>query len=130
MSRFFLGSDSDTESSSEDVLSFDERSEEPSDMEQDELEDESEDESEEESSDDESRGTALRRDYFMKGAASDESDADEGKRVVKSARDKRLQEIEATTKAIENAGKINDWVAISNGSCPSSDLNLTKILKS
>ncbi|KAI0665969.1 eukaryotic translation initiation factor 3 subunit 8 [Trametes maxima] len=36
------------------------------------------------------------------------------KRVVKSARDKRLDEMEATGKVMDNALKINDWVAISN----------------
>jgi translation initiation factor 3 subunit C len=115
MSRFFQGSDSDTDTSSsseDDMYSEEGQSEEPSDME---AESEEEEESDEEGSDDENRGPALRRDYFMKGAASDESDEDDGKRVVKSARDKRLQEIEATTKAIENGGKINDWVVISNG---------------
>ncbi|KAI0058056.1 eukaryotic translation initiation factor 3 subunit 8 [Artomyces pyxidatus] len=51
----------------------------------------------------------------------DEDDDDEGsgsdedvKRVVKSARDKRLDEMEATGKTMDNALKINDWIAISN----------------
>ncbi|KAI0823390.1 eukaryotic translation initiation factor 3 subunit 8 [Trametes gibbosa] len=43
----------------------------------------------------------------------DDSDEDV-KRVVKSARDKRLDEMEATGKVMDNALKINDWVAISN----------------
>jgi translation initiation factor 3 subunit C len=48
--------------------------------------------------------------------ASDEDESDEDvRRVVKSARDKRLDEIEATGKVMENALKINDWVAISTG---------------
>lgn len=34
--------------------------------------------------------------------------------VVKSAKDKRLDEMEATIKVMDNAAKINDWVAISN----------------
>lgn len=34
---------------------------------------------------------------------------------MKSAKDKRLDEVEATIKTIDNAAKINDWVAISNG---------------
>lgn len=37
------------------------------------------------------------------------------KKVVKSAKDKRLDEMEATGKVMDNALKINDWVAISNG---------------
>ena len=117
MSRFFQGSDSDTDtsSSSEDEMysESEEESDQHSDMEAQSDEDESEES--DEGSDYEARGPAARRDYFMKGAASDESDEEGGKRVVKSARDKRLQEIEATTKAIENGGKINDWVVISNG---------------
>jgi len=47
---------------------------------------------------------------------SDEEESDEEiKRVVKSARDKRLEEMEATGKAMDNALKINDWIAISSG---------------
>ncbi|EIW62824.1 eukaryotic translation initiation factor 3 subunit 8 [Trametes versicolor FP-101664 SS1] len=49
---------------------------------------------------------------FLHGASSDDSD-DDTKRVVKSARDKRLDEMEATGKLMDNALKINDWVAIS-----------------
>lgn len=116
MSRFFQGSDSDTDSSSseeEDIYSGQEDNEVQSDGLSD-MDDDS-DEEEEEASDGEDRGPAARRDYFLRGAASDESEEDEGKRVVKSAKDKRLQEIEATAKAIENGGKINDWTVVANG---------------
>lgn len=59
---------------------------------------------------------------------SDESDKDddgdssdgEVKKVVKSAKDKRLAEMEATGKVMDNGLKINDWVAISNGTHPMS----------
>jgi translation initiation factor 3 subunit C len=114
MSRFFQGSDSDTDSSSssDEGIYSDQEDEQPSDV-PFELEDGSDDE--EQGTEDEERGPAARRDFFLKGAASDDSDEDEGKRVVKSAKDKRLQEIEATSKAIENGGKINDWTVISNG---------------
>lgn len=44
-----------------------------------------------------------------------EDSDDEVKKVVKSAKDKRLDEMEATGKVMDNALKINDWVAISNG---------------
>jgi translation initiation factor 3 subunit C len=112
MSRFFQGSDSDSDtSSSEESVSFSEQEDEV----QSEGGSEMEDESEEEESDEEERGAMARRDYFLRGAQSDESDEEEGRRVVRSAKDKRLQEIETTTKAIENGGKINDWVLISNG---------------
>jgi translation initiation factor 3 subunit C len=120
MSRFFQGSDSDESSSSseDEMFSGDEQeqSDQRSNLDDDESEEGDEDEDESsESGDDAGRGHALRRDYFIKGAASDDSDEDEGKRIVKSAKDKRLEEIEATTKLIENGGKINDWVVISNG---------------
>jgi translation initiation factor 3 subunit C len=49
---------------------------------------------------------------------SDETDSDsdgEVKKIVKSAKDKRLDEMEATGKVMDNGLKINDWVAISNG---------------
>ncbi|KAI0645893.1 eukaryotic translation initiation factor 3 subunit 8 [Trametes meyenii] len=51
---------------------------------------------------------------FTRGAVSDDDSDEDVKRVVKSARDKRLDEMEATGKVMDNALKINDWVAISN----------------
>ncbi|KAF7965383.1 hypothetical protein HWV62_14080 [Athelia sp. TMB] len=49
------------------------------------------------------------------GGEEDQEDSDdEVKKVVKSAKDKRLDEMEATGKVMDNALKINDWVAISN----------------
>lgn len=113
MSRFFQGSDSDTDSSS----SSDEEiySDQENEAQSEGLSDMGDDSEEDESEDDDERGPAAIRDKFLRGAQSDESDEDEGKRVVKSAKDKRLQEIEATAKAIENGGKINDWAVISNG---------------
>ena len=74
-------------------------------------------EEEEEMSSDEEQQTQARRPggRFMHGASSDEESDEDEKRVVKSARDKRLEEMEATGKAMDNALKINDWVAISNG---------------
>ena len=44
----------------------------------------------------------------------DSSDDDRAK-VVKSAKDKRLEELEGTVKAIENGEKINYWGSISAG---------------
>ena len=76
-------------------------------------ESESEDEDE---SDDEgvaSKG-AKPKPSFLRDSDEEESD-EEVKRVVKSARDKRLEEMEATGKAMDNALKINDWIAISTG---------------
>src|ERR1700683_5376416 len=47
----------------------------------------------------------------------DEDSDGEVKKIVKSAKDKRLDEMEATGKVMDNGLKINDWVAISNGMC-------------
>jgi translation initiation factor 3 subunit C len=50
----------------------------------------------------------------------EEDSDDEVKKIVKSAKDKRLDEMEATGKVMDNGLKINDWVAISNGMCATS----------
>jgi len=74
---------------------------------------ESEDEDE---SDDEggAHKEAKSKSRFLRDSDEEESD-EEVKRVVKSARDKRLEEMEATGRAMDNALKINDWIAISSG---------------
>lgn len=84
--------------------------------------DDSESESEEESemSQDEEQGQQQRRSRFLRRESDDDSSDEEATRVVKSARDKRLEEMEACGKTMDNAVKINDWVAISNGASPAS----------
>lgn len=79
--------------------------------------DESSDEEESEmSSDEEEQAQAKPKlGRFVHGASSEDESDEDVKRVVKSARDKRLDEMEATGKSMDNALKINDWVAISNG---------------
>lgn len=79
--------------------------------------DDSESESEEESemSQDEEQGQQQRRSRFLRTESDDDDSDEEATRVVKSARDKRLEEMEACGKTMDNAVKINDWVAISNG---------------
>lgn len=65
--------------------------------------------------------------FLVKGDASSsgsESD-DDVKVVVKSARDKRLEELDALGRTIENAVRINDWVAINNGILSFHSLYLT-----
>lgn len=52
--------------------------------------------------------------FLATGSDDDDSD-EEVKRVVKSAKDKRLEEMEATGTSMNNALKINDWTAISSG---------------
>lgn len=118
-SRFFHGGDSDSDSSSsseEEALYGEDRAEE---SEEESSEEEEEEDSDEESSEDEGHGTGASR--FLKpsgpgGDDSDESEDEDRERVVKSAKDKRFQELEGTIKLIENAEKINDWAVISTGS--------------
>lgn len=59
----------------------------------------------------------VKKSRFLRGGPGSESGEsdDERTKVVKSAKSKRIDEVEASVKAIDNAGKINDWFAISNG---------------
>ncbi|KAK9451749.1 eukaryotic translation initiation factor 3 subunit 8 N-terminus-domain-containing protein [Limtongia smithiae] len=128
MSRFFAAGSSDSESgSSDEELYTESESGEDSEQEGSESEEGSADEDSEdegsgegsESSDDNAggflkssaKGGASR---FLRGEESEESEEDESKRVVKSAKDKRLDEIDATIRTIDNGKKINDWSLISN----------------
>ena len=118
MSRFFHGGDSDSESSSsdEEELYSDREQAAASEEESDEKQTESEDESS--SDDEEGKGTGANR--FLKpsgGGAEDSEESEDEDRVtvVKSAKDKRLEELEGTIKLIDNAVKINDWPVISTG---------------
>lgn len=111
MSRFFTAVDSSSESSSdEEELYSGSEEEEQSEEESSEEEEESDDDSSD--SDDGKTGAGR----FLRDVSDDEgSDEEERVTVVKSAKDKRFEELEATIKAIENAEKINDWVVISTG---------------
>jgi translation initiation factor 3 subunit C len=59
-------------------------------------------------------GGAPSKSRFKRSDSESGSDG-EVKRVVKSAQGKRLEAMEATGKVMDNALKINDWVAISTG---------------
>ncbi|TFY81206.1 hypothetical protein EWM64_g2808 [Hericium alpestre] len=74
---------------------------------------EEEEQSEEEEEEEEGKETKKKSRFLRAESEGEESD-EEVKRVVKSARDKRLDEMEAAGKVMDNALKINDWVAISN----------------
>ncbi|OCL10869.1 eukaryotic translation initiation factor 3 subunit C [Glonium stellatum] len=109
MSRFFTASDSSSESSSEEEL----YSEEEEQSEEESEEQESEEESDEDSSDEEEGKTGASK--FLKEASDEEESEDEERvTVVKSAKDKRYEELEGTIRLIENAEKINDWAVISS----------------
>ncbi|KAG9316530.1 eukaryotic translation initiation factor 3 subunit 8 N-terminus-domain-containing protein [Chiua virens] len=72
-------------------------------------------EEEEDSEEDSDAETEKKKGRFPRNDSEDEDgDEDEDvKRVIKSSKDKRLEEIEATGKVMDNALKINDWVVIS-----------------
>ncbi|TVY54234.1 Eukaryotic translation initiation factor 3 subunit C [Lachnellula cervina] len=114
MSRFFKG-DSSSESSSSDEEELYSEEEEEEAKEDSSEEDDDEGEDEDDSSSDDEDGKKTGANAFLKGAGSesDESSDEEGTKVVKSAKDKRIEELEGTVKAIENGQKINDWGSIS-----------------
>ncbi|KAH7927117.1 hypothetical protein BV22DRAFT_1061497 [Leucogyrophana mollusca] len=59
-------------------------------------------------------GGEKKKTRFLRSDSEPEDSDEDVKRVVKSTKDKRVEEIEATGKVMDNALKINDWVAISN----------------
>jgi translation initiation factor 3 subunit C len=69
---------------------------------------------EDESVSDEDERKQKKKNRFAPDTDEEESE-DEVKRVVRSAKDKRVDEMEACAKSMDNALKINDWVAISSG---------------
>ncbi|KAJ4292112.1 Translation initiation factor 3 subunit c [Collariella sp. IMI 366227] len=114
MSRFFRhGDDSSSESSSDDEELYTTDEEE----EKEEQEESSEDEaSEEESSSDEEGPQQKGLSRFLVDQAESESEESEaeGAAKVKSAKDKRFDELEATITVIQNGQKISDWASIAN----------------
>lgn len=117
MSRFFTAGDSSSESSSEDEeeLYSGGEAEPKSEEESSEEESEASDDDDDSSEDEEGGKTGVSK--FLRDAASSDgesSDSDTPK-VVKSAKDKRLEELEGVIKLIDNAVKINDWSSISTG---------------
>jgi translation initiation factor 3 subunit C len=116
MSRFFYGGGSDSESSSEEEELYSDREEEEQKSEEESSEEESSSEEEKEGSDEEEAGARTGANRFMKDVSESEESEDEEKvTIVKSAKDKRLGELENTIKLIQNAEKINDWAVISAG---------------
>jgi len=54
---------------------------------------------------------------FARGAESDSSseDEDERRKIVKSAKSKKAEELETGVKRVENAARIDDWVTANSG---------------
>lgn len=59
---------------------------------------------------------AKKRSQFLKNdEGSESSDEESVKHIVKSAKDKRMEELETSGAVIEQKIKINDWAAINTG---------------
>lgn len=118
-SKFFrTGDDTSSESSSEEEEElYSESEEEEEEASESGSDKEGEDEGDSDEEDEKAGGKKTGAMAFFRGAGSDEDESsdDEQVHVVKSAKDKRLEELEATSKAIENGKKINDWGSISAG---------------
>ncbi|CAG8955226.1 hypothetical protein HYFRA_00007243 [Hymenoscyphus fraxineus] len=118
MSKFFKGdSSSDSSSSDEEELYSDSEEEEQQGQDSSDEGDEDKDDDDSGSgsdSDDSDKGKGANK-FLKDGSDSDSEDSseDEGIKVVKSAKDKRLDELSVSIKAIENGQKINDWGSIS-----------------
>lgn len=115
MSRFFHGGgDSSSESSSDEEELYSTSDEE----EQAEEQESSEEGEKEDSSDDEAGPAKKGLSRFLLDQASSESEGEsdvEATAKVKSAKDKRFDELDATITIIQNGQKINDWGSIANG---------------
>jgi len=121
MSRFFRGGDdSSSESSSDEEELYTTSEEEEEEQEEQESSSEEGGDDDEESSDDEAGPEKKGLSRFLVDQASSESEESdvEGAAKVKSAKDKRFDELEATITTIQNGQKINDWGSIANGLFP------------
>lgn len=110
--RFFRsGNDSSDESSSDEEELYSD--EEIDDVEDSDEDDDDDDDSEDDSDSDSDDGKQGANKFLM-DASDSEADSDEDTTAkVKSAKDKRFDELESTINTIENARKINDWGSVS-----------------
>lgn len=123
-SRFFRAiSDSESDSSEEEELLSDEEqtqvkssTKKGGDSDEDSDEDEDEDSDEDSDEGDAPASSAPRKPMsrFMRDADDSDSESEEeAPKVIKSAKDKRLDEFHASVHSIENAQRIDDWITIS-----------------
>ncbi|KAH7339966.1 eukaryotic translation initiation factor 3 subunit 8 N-terminus-domain-containing protein [Rhizoctonia solani] len=72
----------------------------------------SSDDSDDDSDDSDGSEKKAKKSRFMAGGNSDSDSDDDTPRIVKSAKDRRLDEMQGIGNSIDNALKINDWNAI------------------
>ncbi|PKI83514.1 Translation initiation factor 3 subunit c [Malassezia vespertilionis] len=129
MSSRFFRAISDSESSSEEeeeLLSDDEQqptkakgiqmsddSDESDSDDGDDSDSDSDSEEESEMSDDGEPKARKPMSRFMRDAASDSESEEDAPKIIKSAKDKRLDEFDTIIRTIENAQRIDDWLTIS-----------------
>lgn len=116
MSRFFTAGDSssESESSGEEELYSEEEENRAEEEDSDDDSDEDDSGSDSDSSSDGEGATGVNR--FLRDTLEESDDSDDDTpKIVKSAKDKRLEEMDSVIKAIENAKKIGDWSVISTG---------------
>jgi translation initiation factor 3 subunit C len=107
MSRFFRAGESDSDESDSDYSD---------ELTHSESEDHSDSDSDNSSSDDDDTAKKTGgRGRLFEGSMSDSDSEDDTVRVVRSAKDKRFEEIEQAVTSMINGQKINDWVSAQNG---------------
>ncbi|KAG0285145.1 Translation initiation factor 3 subunit c [Linnemannia gamsii] len=106
MSRFFRAGESDSDESDSDYSD---------ELTHSESEDHSDSDSDNSSSDDDDTAKKTGgRGRLFEGSMSDSDSEDDTVRVVRSAKDKRFEEIEQAVTSMINGQKINDWVSAQN----------------
>ncbi|KAG0262626.1 Translation initiation factor 3 subunit c [Actinomortierella ambigua] len=100
MSRFFEAGFSDTDDSESDFS--------------DELTDSELSDSDQSDSDSDSDDDSKPKNRFAFGASDDSDESEDEVRVVRSAKDKRFDEIEQAVTTMTNGQKIGDWVSVQN----------------
>lgn len=130
MSRFFTAGDSSSESSSSDEEELYSEEENAENAEEEFADRDKAAEKEDSDSDDSDGAGKTGASKFLREASdSDESEDSDKVTVVKSAKDKRLEELESVARLIENAQKINDWSSISTGqACVFSSVHSPKLI--
>ena len=112
-SRFFRAiSDSESESSSEEELLSDEETQPRAGKAKGSSDDDDSDNDDDESKDEGEQGARKPMSRFMRDASSESESEDDAPKIIKSAKDKRLDEFDAVAHAIENAQRIDDWATI------------------